>query len=164
MKHRVARMLHEAQGRRHDADILGASLDTRSDSQAFLRVLAFEVLLKAAVLASGRLRAAGHDYKHLWKMLPAASQDEIMGVARARMPGHADLADVDKLLHWFQFVFEKARYSYELHDGQTPEQVREKGHKWEERGAPIDEADIRYYPSELECLTEGLVKYVENAL
>jgi hypothetical protein len=157
-------MLHEAQGRRHDADILGASLDTRSDSQAFLRVLAFEVLLKAAVLASGQPRAGGHDYRQLWKMLSAASQDEIMGVARARMPGHADLADIDNLLQWFQFVFEKARYSYELHDGQTPEQVREKGRKWEERGAPIDEADIRYYPSELECLTEGLVKYVENAL
>jgi hypothetical protein len=157
-------MLQDAQARRHDAGILGASLGTRSDSQAFLRVLAFEVLLKAAVLASGQARAGGHDYKRLWNLLPSASQYQIMAVARARMPGHADLSEVDKLLYWFQFVFEKARYGYELHDGMTTEEVREKGRLWEGRGAPIEEADIQYYPSELECLSEGLAKYVEQAL
>lgn len=87
-----------------------------------------------------------------------------MAVARARMPGHADLSDLDKLLYWFQFVFEKARYGYELHDGMTPEEVSEKGRLWEERGAPIEDAEIQYYPSELECLAEGLAKYVERAL
>jgi hypothetical protein len=164
MKHRLARMVQEAKTRRHDADILGASLDTRSDSQSFLRVLAFEVLLKAAVLASGESRATGHDYKILWGKLPPIAQAEVLKVASGRMPGHADLSDLDKLLFWFQFVFEQARYGYELYDSLTPEQVRELGLKWEERGAPINEARIQYYPSELECLTEGLIRYVEEAL
>lgn len=157
-------MLNDTQARRHDADILGASLATQSDSQAFLRVLAFEVLLKAAVLASRQSRAGGHDYKRLWSVLPGSAQSQILAVARARMPGHADLLDLQNLLYWFQFVFEEARYGYELQDGLTPEEVREKGRLWDERGAPIAGAEVQYYPSELECLSEGLQKYVERAL
>lgn len=164
MKDRLARMLNEAQARRHDADILGASLDTQSDSQVFLRVLAFEVLLKAAVLASGQTRASGHDYKQLWGVLPSMARDQIIEVAQARMPGYADLSNIDALLEWFRFVFERARYGYELQDGLTSAEVYEKGRQWVERGAPIDEAEIQYHPSELECLSEGLVKYVERAL
>jgi hypothetical protein len=157
-------MLQEAQGRRHDADILASTLSTRSDSQAFLRVLAFEVLLKAAVLASGAARAVGHKYIELWGELPSTAQAEIMAVAHERMPGHADLSDLGKLLFWYQFIFERARYGYELYDGYTPEEVRQLGQHWEELGAPVKEAVLQYYPSELECLTEGLVKYVANAL
>lgn len=157
-------MLQEASDRRHDADILGASLNTRSDSQAFLRVLAFEVLLKAAVLASGASRAGGHKYNELWAKLPRAVQAEIMVIARARMPGHADLSDLGKLLFWYQFIFERARYGYELYDGYTPEEVRQLGEYWVELGAPIEEAVVQYYPSEMECLTEGLIRYVEKAL
>lgn len=157
-------MLREAEARRSDADILSATLHRQSDADALLRVLAFEVLLKAAVLASGHPRASSHDYKRLWDALPSEAQDEILAVARARMPGHSDLTDLDKLLHWFQFVFSKARYGYELQDGMTPEEVREKGRLWEERGAPLDDADIQYFPSELECLSEGLATYVAKAL
>jgi hypothetical protein len=164
MKARLARMLEEAQDRRHDADILGSSLATRSDSQAFLRVLAFEVLLKAAVLASGAARAGGHKYTELWDKLPATTQDMILAVARTRMPGNADLSDLGRLFFWYQFVFERARYGYELYDGYTPEEVRELGKYWAELGAPIEEALVQYYPSELECLTEGLIQYVQNAL
>lgn len=157
-------MLQEAQDRRHDADILGSSFSTRSDSQAFLRVLAFEVLLKAAVLASDAPRAGGHKYKQLWGKLPPVAQSEIMAVAQTRMPGHSDLSDLDKLLSCYQFIFERARYGYELYDGYTPAEVRQLGEYWEELGAPVEDAVLRYYPSELECLTEGLIKFVENAL
>lgn len=157
-------MLQEAQDRRHDADILGGSLSTRSDSQAFLRVLAFEVLLKAAVLASGTARAGGHKYMQLWGKLPPTAQADIMAVAQARMPGHSDFSDLSKLMFWYQFIFERARDGYELYDGYTPEEVRQLGEYWKELGAPAEEAVLQYYPSELECLTEGLIKYVENAL
>ena len=164
MRTRLARMLREAQARRHDADILGSSLRTRSDSQAFLRVLAFEVLLKAAVIASGTTRATGHLYNELWNKLPANVQASILGFATSRMPGHADLSDLGKLLYWYQFIFERARYGYELYDAYTPEEMRKLSDHWVERGAPVEEAVIQYYPCELECLTEGLIKYVESAL
>lgn len=45
MSDRIRRMYSEAQDRLHDADLLATSLDTRSDSQAIIRILAFEVLL-----------------------------------------------------------------------------------------------------------------------
>jgi hypothetical protein len=157
-------MLKEAQARRNDADILARSLSSQSDSQAFLRVLAFEILLKAALLASGANRASGHKYQELWSQLPADVERKIMAVALDRMPGHADLSNVAKLLVWYQFIFEKARYSYELYDAYTDDEVRELAKSWIDRGAPVEEAVIQYYPSELECLTEGLAKYVTDAL
>ena len=60
VKDRIIRMHKAATDRLHDADILCASFDARSDSQSLLRVLAFEVLLKAALLSSGNGTARGH--------------------------------------------------------------------------------------------------------
>jgi hypothetical protein len=157
-------MRAEAKDRLHDADILGSSLDTRSDSQSFLRVLAFEVLLKAAVLVSGQARAGGHKYKQLWAELPEPARAEILATARARSPGHANLSNVEGLLVWYQFIFEKARYHYEIYDGYTLDEQRELGRLWDEIGAPTEEAVVQYHPEELFCLTEGLLAYVEKAL
>ncbi|MBC7604140.1 MAG: hypothetical protein H7255_15965 [Ramlibacter sp.] len=148
----------------HDADILGVYLHRGSDSQSFLRVLAFEVLLKAALLSSRGADARGHKYKELWTQLPEAVRARIMSVAVSRSPGHTDFSNVEKLLVWYQYIFAKARYSYEIYDGYTPEEMRELGTSWEEIGAPVEEAVIQYWHEELYCLTEGLLAYVEEAL
>lgn len=111
MRDRLLRMCNEAKGRLHDADILATSLDARSDSGAILRVLAFEVLLKAALLAAlGQPPRNVHKYADLWKQLPAQVRAEVLAFAGSRMPGHTDFSDVEKLLKWFQFVFVNARY------------------------------------------------------
>lgn len=164
MRDRLARMHQAAKDRLHDADILGTSLDTRSDSQSFLRVLAFEVLLKAALLSSRGTGARSHNYKDLWAQLPEAGRAKIMAVAEARSPGHTDFSNVEKLLVWYQYIFEKARYPYEIYDGYTPQELSELGECWEQIGAPTEEAVIQYHPEELHCLTEGLLAYVEEAL
>lgn len=164
MRDRLARMHQAAKDRLHDADILGASLDTRSDSQSFLRVLAFEVLLKAALLSSRGGGARGHKYKDLWAQLPEAAREKIMKVAADRSPGHTDLSNVENLLTWYQYIFEKARYPYEIYDGYTPEEVRDLRAFWEQIGAPSEEAVVQYHPEELHCLTVGLLAYVEAAL
>ena len=54
MPDHIVRMYQEAQDRLHDADILAQSLCARSDSQAIIRILAFEVLLKCALLICGQ--------------------------------------------------------------------------------------------------------------
>ena len=164
MKDRLARMHQAAKDRLHDADILGASLDTRSDSQSFLRVLAFEVLLKAALLSSCGTIARSHRYRDLWAQLPTEARDKIMVIAAERSPGHADLSNVENLLGWYEYVFERARYPYEIYEGYTPQEVRALGEYWEEIGAPSEEAVVQYHPEELHCLTEGLLAYVEAAL
>ena len=164
MRDRIVRMYHEANDRLHDADILATSLAAQSDSQAIIRILAFEVLLKCSLLLCNQEPKQNHNYKKLWLGLPGHARNEILSVAKARMPGHADLSDIDKLLVWFQFVFERARYHYELYENYSLEEQTELGCYWEELGAPVDEAVVQYHPNELACLIAGLNAYVEKSL
>lgn len=160
----LTRMVREAKARLHDSEILASSFNAHSDSAAILNVLAFEVLLKAAVLASIGVRAGSHDYGALWSKLPGPIQDQVMSAARGRMPGHTDFSNLENLLSSYQFLFVKARYHYELYENLTLEEQRELGERWIERGAPVDEARVQYHPNELFCLTEGLIAYVESVL
>ena len=89
---------------------------------------------------------------------------EILRVARERSPGHTDFSDLNKLLHWYQYVFEKARYYYELYEGWTLEEQKDFGKLWEQLGAPKKEAEVQYHPEELFCLIEGLRAYIEPRL
>lgn len=52
----------------------------------------------------------------------------------------------------------------ELYDGYTLAEQRELGELWVSLGAPTEEAMVQYHPLELECLTEGLLDYVERVL
>ena len=157
-------MFNEAQERLHDADILAQSLDARSDSQTIIRILAFEVLLKCALLVCGQNAKANHNYQKLWLGLPGYVQKEVLVVAAQRMHGHADLSRLEELLGWYQFIFEKARYHYELYEDYTLDEQRELGEFWLSIGAPINEAVVQYYPLELQCLIAGLSAFVEKAL
>lgn len=87
-----------------------------------------------------------------------------MRVSSECMPGHADLTQLEKLLGWYQFVFEKARYHYEFYENYTLEEQQSLGEYWIELGAPTDEAVVQYYPSELSCLIEGLSSFIETKL
>lgn len=157
-------MFNEAQERLHDADILAQSLDAQSDSQAIIRILAFEVLLKCALLICGQKAKANHNYQKLWLGLPGRAQKEVLLVAAHCMPGHADLSRLEELLGWYQFIFEKARYHYELYEDYTLDEQSELGKFWVSIGAPTNEAVVQYYPSELQCLIAGLSAFVEKAL
>jgi hypothetical protein len=160
---RVARMFREAQDRLHDADILARSFDTHSDSQAIIRILGFEILLKCALLLSGQEPKNSHNYKKLWLGLPGYVRKKVVEVASARMPGYADLTNLEGKLDWWQFVFERARYHYELYADYTLQEQTELGELWIALGAPNHEAVVQYFPSELQCLIEGLSTYVESA-
>ena len=150
MSDHAARMYSQAMARIHDADILAQALDSQSDSQAIIRLLGFEVLLKcAALLSLGEIPRLGHGYFHLWEKLPAEASNEIMRVALAHMPGHSDLSQMKTLLDAYEFVFKRARYYYELYEGCTKEQVREAGERWIANGAKNEDAAVVYYPNEL---------------
>lgn len=164
MNDHARRMFDEANARLHDADILAQALRAKSDSQAIIRVLAFEVLLKCALLVAGQKPKATHNYRNLWLQLPDKARTAILAVAVARMPSHADLSNVEELLGWYQFIFEKARYHYELCEGYTLKEQAALGELWLSLGAPINEAVVQYHPNELTCLIAGLNAYVEPAV
>ena len=134
-----------------------------TDSDALLRILGFEILLKCALLVAGVRAARHHKYVQLWADLPSFAQQRILAAARMRMPGHADLSNLDNLLNWYQFVFEKARYQYELYEGYSLQEQHELGEPWVSLGSPTDEAVVQYYPNELKCLIHGLKHFIEGA-
>lgn len=158
------RMFNEALDRLSDADLLSRSVRKQSDSDALLRILAFEVLLKCAIHITGKEPARSHVYTMLWGALPGHVRTEVLDVASTRMPGHADLSQLDELLKWYQFIFEKARYHYELYEGYSSDEYRELSQLWEELGAPTHEAVVQYHPTELYCLIEGLKTFIEKRL
>ena len=159
----VTRMLIEARSRIHDADLLSQHLSRQGDSDALLRILGFEILLKCALVVEGGKPPRHHKYVQLWKLLTPQAQESILLAARSRMPGHADLSDIEKLLTWYQYVFERARYHYELYAGYTREEQRELGDLWVALGAPNDEAIVQYHPNELTCLIYGLEQFIQRA-
>lgn len=158
------RMFCEALDRLRDAETLACSARTTSDSGALLRILAFEIMLKCTIRLSGQVPKRHHHYERLWTTLPELVQTEILDFAKGRSPGHTDFSDLPKLLRWYQFIFEKARYHYELYEGYTLDEQRRLGELWEELGAPIHEAVVQYYPEELYCLIEGLREHLQKHL
>ena len=157
-------MYREALDRLNDADLLSQSLKKQSDSDALLRILAFEVLLKCAIHLTGQEPARHHIYTKLWRALPGSVRNEVLDVASNRMPGHSDLSQLDQLLKWYQFIFKKARYHYELYRNYSAAEYGELGRLWEELGAPTHEAVVQYYPVELRCLIDGLKTFIEKRL
>jgi len=157
-------MLRDAEDRLSDASILTESLHTRSDAAPLLRILAFEVLLKCAVITNGGTPPKSHNYLALWQSIPRSAQDAILTVAADRMPGHADLSNLEWLLRNYRFVFERARYFYEFYEGYTLQEQSELGQFWVDLGSPEDEADVQYKPNELTCLIDGLLVHVKREL
>ena len=161
---RAVRMFNEAQDRLHDAEILARSLSAVSDSQALLRILAFEVLLKCALLVSGKEPKRTHHYADLWNSLPRAVQDEVLAIASENLTSLSTRAQLDNALTAYQFIFQKARYYYEFYEGMSLEEQREEGDSWIAGGACDEEARVRYYPLELHGLIAGLETYIEARL
>jgi hypothetical protein len=155
-------MLNEAMSRLNDADLLSQNLQRASDADALLRVLAFEILLKCALVVTGTRPARTHNYAELWAALPPVAQDAIVSHATVRMPGHADLSDISSLLKTYQFLFERARYNYEIYEGYSAAEKQDLGELWVAAGAVAKEALVQYHPLELACLIYGLESYIES--
>ncbi len=158
------RMYCSALDRLNDATLLSESAATTSDSAQILCILGFEVLLKCALQLCAVPPTKTHDYYQLWLKLPPTVQSEIMSSAAGRMPGHADLSNLNQLMCAYRHVFEKARYYYEFYEGKTLQEQHEEGVNWEALGAPVDVAKVRYYPMELDCLIHELRIYIESRL
>ena len=162
------RLYANALMRLDDSDIISRCADRRadSDSDALLRILALEVLLKCAVLLTGEAPAPDHDYISHWNQLPNGVQGEILSAARQRMPGdpRVDLSDLGRLLKAFSWLFTQGRYYPDLYKSRTLEEQHAEGEKWLTQDAPLEAARIRYRPEELWCLIHGLRAYIEPRL
>ena len=146
------------------ANVLTESFPPHSEAAALLETLAFEVLLKAACVASHRPPKKTHDYVYLWGTLPESAQQQILAEAEARMQSHADYSQLSSILTDYQFVFEEARYYYQFYEDVTLKEQHRIGTEWVESGAPHGSARVRYHPEELEGLIYGLRKFLDARL
>jgi hypothetical protein len=159
---------------------------SESNSGYLLRVLGFEVLLKAALKLFGvpyPTGQGGHRYVGLWGRLPPDARQEVISVATDRMAGVskqpdetggdedyyqvADLShgkDLDRVLNHAEQFFTRARYQYEYFEGFTDEEQQAVETRWLERGAPQDEADVVTYAPEVDALIAGLRALIEPRL
>jgi hypothetical protein len=160
----IQRMLADAKARLNDADILAQSLNRASDSQALLRILALEVLLKTTQFICNGKYKYNHKYVDFWLELPEYARTQIIEAAQLVFPGHSNLSDIEKLLRAYEFVFTKARYYFEFYKNYTLAEQQELGEYWVEIGAPEKEAEVQYFPMELTALTTGIITFIENAI
>jgi HEPN domain-containing protein len=153
-------MHDEAVSRMADAELLRTSANAQSDAAYLLDLLAFEILLKAALIIDQSKTARNHGYKELFALLSPETQSALLVSAAERMGPHADYSRLDSLLDLWALNFVQLRYPYEKYDGMTREQFVLAAAEWIERGALVEEATFAYYPQELTDLLYSLSQYV----
>jgi hypothetical protein len=162
--HQIKLMLQAAVARLADADLLGTKLNKQSDADYLLRLLAFEILLKATLHMHSISFQRNHSYRDLFQKLPTEIRDSIIAMASERISTSGDYSRLDDLLITFTRNFICLRYPYEAYAELTEEEYRRKGDVWLMRGAPLNEATFTYYPNELYGLIYAFSTMVENWL
>lgn len=159
------RMLDCASDYQCDADILNQQIDSFGCGSTILGVISLEVMLKCVrLLDTGQrvLKQGGHDYARIWADISDPTQEAILKSAQERAPSALRDQSIEVFLREWQLVFEKDRYPFERLMDESEAAIAKRGAKWVEDGARLDEADIRYHPEELMCLTHGLRLWIET--
>jgi len=127
-----------------------------SDASYILRLLSFELLLKALVEQHAAIRAPKHHrYAEIFKLLPDQVGAELLELAGQRI-GPSELSTQPiKVLEELGGNFAGLRYPWERYEGLSEKQYDGLGPAWVAAGAPDDQAKFRHYPEELYGLTEA---------
>lgn len=161
---RIKLMHREAVNRLHDASILSTNISRASDSNYLLKLLAFELLLKAVALIHTQRFDKNHNYQQLFESLPLKVRDQIRTTAANWSQKAFDKSSLQKLLRLYRSNFVRLRYPFEAYEQMTESEYLEYGNLWVELGAPIEEAEFQYYPEELYGLVKALQDDVEKYL
>jgi hypothetical protein len=156
----VQLMVREAAMRLEDAEHLDSRATASSDSGYLLRLLAFEILLKASVVVSGKEFKRSHTYPDLWLQVPIEVRRKLVGTAERRMGATADYSDVTSVLDHWSNRFTDLRYPYEKYTELNRKDYEARSRAWIESGAAVAKADFAYFPTELYGLTYALDLHV----
>lgn len=161
---RIQRMVDVANLRLADADDLGRKALRESDSDYLLRLLAFEILLKALVRINNGSPGRGHAYKKLFQLLPHGVAQRVTAGAAERMSTSADYSRMTELLDTLSDNFVALRYPYEAYESVSAEALKDAGKAWAAKDGPLSEATFVYHPEELYGLTFALQREVQDWL
>jgi len=150
-------MAKEAATRLADGAILSSKLaGAGSDSAYLLELLAFELLLKAALRINEVTPRPNHSYSKLFTLLPTDVQTRVRDAASGRTGPDGDFSNLATLLDTWGRNFVALRYPYEKYEGLTEDEYRARGQAWLNAGASESTADFAYYPTELHGLAYAL--------
>lgn len=154
---KVRRRLITARNYEEAARCLAEKLTDFGPSSTILNVLAFEIKLKALVLAyDGNLKFS-HDYAEGWKRLSDPLQERLIEDAKKRFAGHVNFTDMPTILKNTERAFHKFRYDYEINETRTPQEIEAKSADW-------DNPDYEFHPLEIEGLNEAMDLELTNWL
>ncbi|MBQ4856189.1 HEPN domain-containing protein [Rhodanobacter sp. B2A1Ga4] len=124
------------------------------DAATLLRLLAFELALKALVEQYTTSQAPKHHrYAEIFKLLPDDIQRRLLEVAGERIGPSRLGRDANAVLEELGENFKGLRYPWERYAGLSEEQYSRLGQDWIAAGAQTDHAAFRFYPEELFGLT-----------
>ena len=161
-KAHLERMYKAALEYLNDADLLRTSLNKSSDADYLLKLLAFEILLKAIAFAYDVRPKKNHSYRALFDSLPQDVQQRILTKAQERIGVRGGGPSLLDLFERFAYNFVGLRYSYEVYEGSTAEELRERENVWLTGGAKEEDATFTYYPEELFGLIFALGIELDN--
>ena len=123
---RVRRRLSTARDYEEAARCLEEKLTEFGPSPIILKALAFEIKLKALVLATGGNPNFFHDYVKGWNALSGQLQEKLVKAAKIRFAGHANFDDILTILSNTEKAFLKYRYEYELNESRNSQEIEAK--------------------------------------
>ncbi|KPQ14852.1 MAG: hypothetical protein HLUCCA09_03120 [Rhodobacteraceae bacterium HLUCCA09] len=151
----IDRMLRTAVNHLRAAYKLDLGLGTEGYSSSFLRVLAFEILLKAVCVAERGRFPASHDYAWLWDWLSPTTRENLRELALDRDPSSTAVFSAE-VLSGLTAAFEHCRYDFQFAIDRTEDEHVLRGHEWVAAGAPPEAADFRTYEDELHSMIFAL--------
>ena len=152
----VERIVRDAERRLADANLLAEHPRKSSDADYLLKLLAFELLLKALNSAHRGRVEKHHGYVGLFSQLPDEVQQRVKAGAAERMTIYADYSNFDELLRVFSKNFVALRYPYECYEGLSRAEYHSLGEEWLANGAREDDASFVLHPFELDGLIDSL--------
>ena len=143
----LRRMLETAVSYESSADRLAASILDYGPSQIVLKVLAFEIFLKA-LCRHHNSPAFGHDYLQMFQSLPNDVQERLLLDAGVRVCVDYHSTGIGVMLKDWRRVFEKHRYDYEQYEDLGSVEYY-KITKAGANGDHIEGRTINFWPEEL---------------
>jgi HEPN domain-containing protein len=113
MRETIRLMLTVAERRMEAASVLTHSMQTRYAPGTLLRALSMELLLKTALLASGKRYTERQGCADLWDELPMEVKDQVMAVARQENDDLMSLEPVKRVFDAYDSVVKASRYRVE---------------------------------------------------
>lgn len=134
-----------------------------SDSGYLLKLLGFELLLKAALYVDKRQEDFSHNYYAVYCTLSKELKEKLIGDAQQASQIFDIKKRIELLLRWYEYNFVRLRYPFQNYENMTEEEYKQYSNLYMELGCPDGEAEFEYYPEELRGLFIALQNYVAKS-